>query len=131
MVQVIKIASTLQSVYEVEHFLNAVFKDLGFSRKIYCKIYLAVTEAVNNAIIHGNGKDKSKSVLISFHDYNDYFIVQIEDEGKGFDYAVVPDPRDPKNIRKESGRGIFIMKQYADKVNFENEGSMVQLTFNK
>ena len=131
MVQVIKIASTLQSVYEVEHFLNAVFKDLGFSRKIYCKIYLAVTEAVNNAVIHGNGKDKTKFVSINFHNYNDHFIVQIEDEGKGFDYTIVPDPRDPNNIRKESGRGIFIMKQYADKVNFEKQGSIVQLTFNK
>ena len=131
MVQTIKIASALQHISEVEHFLNAIFKDLRFSRKIYCRIYLAVTEAVNNAIIHGNDKNRSKFVSISFTDAKNKFIVQVEDEGSGFNYAIVPDPCDPNNIRKESGRGIFIMKQYADKVFFDQNGSTVQLIFNK
>ena len=131
MVQTIKIASILQNIYEVENFLNGVFKDLAFSRKVYCKIYLAVTEAVNNAILHGNKKDRSKFVTIIFYNNEDHFIVEVIDEGSGFEFDSIPDPREQINIRKESGRGIFIMKQYADKVKFHKGGSTVQLKFNK
>lgn len=131
MAQKIKIPSSLAHICEVEHFLNYVFKEYGLIRKIYCRMYLALTEAVNNAIIHGNCKDQSKSVTIKFDETFDQYIVSIKDEGEGFNYRKVPDPRNPSNIHKESGRGIFIMKQYADIVIFKQNGSFVKLIFNK
>lgn len=126
-----KIESSLQYVFSLEKFLNDIFRELSFSRKLYCRIYLAVLESFNNAVIHGNNKDSSKYVSISFIESVDQYIFIIDDEGVGFNYTNVPDPCLVGNIRKESGRGIFIMKQYADKVSFMNNGSSVKLIFNK
>jgi serine/threonine-protein kinase RsbW len=131
MVNKIKIKSLVRNICEVEYFLNTIFKDFQFSRKIYCKIYLATIEAVNNAIIHGNQCDASKTVTITFKIDEDRYIVSIKDEGPGFDFTSVSDPRSSKNIYKETGRGIFIMKQYSDKVKFNKEGTLVKLIFNK
>lgn len=129
--QTIKIASVITNIGKVEYFFNEIFKDLKFSRKIYCKIYLSVTEAVNNAIVHGNNLNENKIVSIIFKDDIDKYIVCVEDEGSGFNYNIIPDPREPINIKKEYGRGIFIMKQYADKVIFEKNGTLINLIFNK
>lgn len=131
MVQTIKISSCLHNVYNVEQFLNTIFKELAFTRKLYCRIYLAVLESVNNGIIHGNKKDNTKYVNIVFDETEEQYIFNIEDEGSGFSFVNLPDPRDIGNRNKESGRGIFIMKQYADKVNFTKNGACVQLIFNK
>ena len=127
----IKIQSIIKNIGQVEFFFNSLFKEFRFSRKTYCRIYLSCTEAVNNAIIHGNKANSERFVKISFEDKPSFFLVKIEDEGLGFDYNMVPDPRIPANIGKESGRGIFIMKEYADKVIFENNGASVLLIFNK
>jgi serine/threonine-protein kinase RsbW len=131
MVRTIKIASSRKNINEVEYYLNTIFRESKFSRKVYCRIFLAVSEAVNNAIFHGNNEDKSKFVIIEFKEFQEYIQLNIADEGLGFDYTNVPDPRNPQFIRNESGRGIFIMKEYADKVYFQKNGALVQLIFNK
>jgi len=131
MVNKIQIKSLVRNICEVEYFLNTIFRDFQFSRKIYCKIYLATIEAVNNAVIHGNKSDASKNVTVSFKIDVDKYIVSVKDEGPGFDYTNISDPRHANNIYKETGRGIFIMKQYADKVKFNKEGTLVKLIFNK
>lgn len=131
MIKSIKIQSTINSICEVELFLNDVFKELKFPRKIYCRIYLSTIEAVNNAILHGNLNEHSKYVNISFNDLKNMYSVIVKDEGNGFDYFNISDPTKPQNLSKESGRGIFIMKQYADKVRFNESGNSVKLYFNK
>ncbi|HKM94200.1 MAG TPA: ATP-binding protein [Prolixibacteraceae bacterium] len=131
MIKTIKIQSTTRNICEVELFLSQIFKELQFSRKIYCKIYLSTIEAVNNAILHGNNNVPTKNVDISFNNLKTKFSVIIKDEGNGFDYYNVSDPTKPLNLKKESGRGIFIMKQYADKVTFNESGNCVNLLFNK
>ena len=94
-------------------------------------MYLSTSEAFNNAILHGNQLDSSKYVNISFDETADQYLICIRDEGSGFDIFTIPDPTDKVNLRKESGRGIFIMKEYADKVRFSNNGAIVHLIFNK
>lgn len=131
MVHSIKIASTIQNINKIELFFNTIFKELKFSRKVYCKIYLSATEAVTNSIIHGNKKNPSSFVTLTFLEKDNQYIVTVEDEGSGFNYNILPDPLDKKNIMKESGRGIFIIKQYSDKVIFKNNGACVELIFNK
>lgn len=129
--QSINIASGYKNICEVECFLNSIFKELNFPRKLYCKMYLSTSEAFNNAILHGNQLDSSKYVNISFDETADQYLICIRDEGSGFDIFTIPDPTDKVNLRKESGRGIFIMKEYADKVRFSNNGAIVHLIFNK
>jgi len=94
-------------------------------------MYLSTSEAVNNAILHGNNKDSSKYVNITFEETEDHFMISVSDEGIGFDIHNIPNPTDKINLRKESGRGIYIMKEYADKVRFSKNGAMVHLIFNK
>jgi len=125
----IKIISSINRFCEIEGFLNSLFLQYNFSRKLYCKIYISVTEAVNNAIQHGNKNDINKFIVINFFAEDGKFIFNIEDEGVGFDFNNLPDPTLIDNIRNESGRGIFFMKKYADTVIFRNNGSCVQLIF--
>jgi serine/threonine-protein kinase RsbW len=127
----IKIISSTNRFCEVEGFLNSLFLEYKFSRKLYCKIYVAVSEAVNNAIQHGNLYNPNKFVSLSFFEIDNYFLISIEDEGIGFDYHILIDPTLSENICKESGRGIFFMKKYADEVKYLNDGSCVQLIFYK
>lgn len=127
----IKIISSSNRFCEIEGFLNSIFKHYNLSRKLYCKIYIAVSEAVNNAIQHGNKNDINKYIFIRFLEKENFIIFYIEDEGVGFDFNNLSDPTLSTNIRNESGRGIFFMKKYANEVLFLNNGSCVQLIFNK
>lgn len=128
---IIKIESSVKNICKVEFFLNSIFKDYKFSRKVYCRIYLSSLEAVNNAILHGNNNDPNKYVTIKFSDTPNQIIISVIDDGNGFDFQSVADPTMLANIKKESGRGIFIMKQYADKVKYNSKGNQVKLIFNK
>lgn len=127
----LKIKSDIKSFGEIENFIMELYKKEGFSRKTFCRMYLSVSEAVNNAIKHGNKLDPSKYVDITFVDTINSYLFQIKDQGLGFDYESIPDPTLEENIKKESGRGIYIMEKYADMIDFENNGSTVKLIFKK
>jgi serine/threonine-protein kinase RsbW len=127
----IKIGSSINRFCEVEEFLNSLLNEYNLTRKLYCKIYISVSEAVNNAIQHGNKNDINKSVVVIFLENSETISFIIEDEGIGFDFNNLLDPTLTDNLRNESGRGIFFMKKYADTVLFKNNGSQVQLIFYK
>lgn len=92
-------------------------------------ISIAVTEAVNNAIKHGNKEDSTKSIKIVFEVETDRIKIRIKDEGKGFQLEEVKDPRKNENLLKDDGRGILIMKALMDEVKVlsGNEGNVLQL----
>ena len=92
-------------------------------------ISIAVTEAVNNAIKHGNKEDSTKSIKIVFEVETDRIKIRIKDEGKGFQLEEVKDPRKNENLLKDNGRGILIMKALMDEVKVlsGNEGNVLQL----
>lgn len=125
------IGSNVKELCQVELYLNSLFKEQKFSRKVFCKMYLSVTEAVTNAIVHGNKLNQSKKVQIQFDCSKGSFDFYISDEGTGFKHQIVPDPTLPENLNKESGRGIFLMKQYTDNIEFLNNGSTIKLVFYK
>ena len=70
-------------------------------------------------------------VEIKVANQDDTFCIQIKDEGQGFSYQDLPDPTAPENLLKDSGRGVFLMKNLADEVEFQNTGSTVNLYFHK
>ncbi|MFQ5628471.1 MAG: ATP-binding protein, partial [bacterium] len=72
-----------------------------------------------NAIIHGNKQDQKKKVYLNIFIDNNTLKVVVQDEGKGFNPESLPDPLDPDNLLKESGRGIFILKSLMDDVSFD------------
>ena len=87
-------------------------------------------EAVNNAIVHGNKEDESKTVKVEFMVEQDYISIFIEDQGPGFNFYNVPDPTTPENIENIHGRGVYLMKHLADDVIFHGNGNRVEIRFN-
>ena len=90
---------------------------------------VAITEAVNNAIIHGNKTNTEKQVNVCLQRQRNVITCIITDEGEGFDFNQVPDPTAPENLEKEGGRGIFLMKHLSDMVIFSNDGTHVEIQF--
>ena len=64
-----------------------------------------------------------------FKSFPDRVSFTVKDEGSGFNYDSLPDPTNPENIEKPNGRGVFLMRNLADKVSFEDNGSKVILDF--
>ncbi len=126
----LKINSKADNLRLVEHLIDDVCRAYNVNEDNYGNILIAVTEAVNNAICHGNQNNPEKFVHIDFQRDDKQLIFSIKDEGPGFDYANLPDPTDPANIDKINGRGVFLMKNLADKIEFHNKGEQVSLAFN-
>lgn len=125
----LRIESRLTNLAIVENAIDTITSDAGITRENYGKILVSVMEAVNNAIIHGNKSDSGKFVEIELLLNKDSLVVIIQDEGKGFKHKEIPDPTDSENIRKTSGRGVFLMKKLADEIEFNNSGNCVKMTF--
>lgn len=128
-VQRLELASQLESLSQIESFVDEFCENYSISEDDYGNILIAITEAVNNAITHGNQMDPSKMVRLNIGGSSEEVEFVVEDEGEGFDVESVPDPTLPENIEKLSGRGIFLMRNLADEVSFENNGSKIKLTF--
>jgi serine/threonine-protein kinase RsbW len=125
----IQIPSLVENIRIVESFIENIKDKYSIDDDIYGNIMVAVTESVNNAITHGNNLDKSKNVTLTFTPNNNDLTFTISDEGPGFNYHNLPDPTAPENILKPGGRGIFLMKNLSDEVNFHHKGKTVELIF--
>jgi serine/threonine-protein kinase RsbW len=124
------IESKSESIQVVEKHIDNICKEVAVNKDYYGNILIAVTEAVNNAIHHGNKSNPNKSVNVQADKSEKELSFRIQDEGDGFDYDNLPDPTDPANIEKPHGRGVFLMKNLADDVDFEEQGKIVILKFN-
>ncbi len=126
----LEIESTPNNLITVEEFVNYFAVELGLDQEKINGLLLSVTEATTNAIIHGNKNNKLKLVRISVYVENSTLTIKIKDEGKGFDPKIVPDPTDPENLLKDSGRGLYLMRIYMDGLsyNYTPEGTETILT---
>lgn len=125
----IEIYSARENLRVVEKVIDEISLELNLSDEIYGNILVATMEATNNAIIHGNQLDPEKTVKVFIEKRKKTLLIRIVDQGKGFDYASVPDPTSPENIEKINGRGIFLMKRLSDDIRFEENGRVVELKF--
>ncbi len=125
------IRSERKSLSLIESMLQEMRIIFSLSDEQYYNLLITLTEAVNNAIVHGNKLDNNKSVIIKAECEKSVLMVSVQDQGKGFDYENLEDPLLPENLTKESGRGIFIMKKIADKVEFDcsTQGTLLKIYF--
>jgi serine/threonine-protein kinase RsbW len=117
------------SIYGVEELLTQVKSAYEIEDNIYQNMVICLTEAVNNAIFHGNKSDPGKKVRISsvYNDHSLSFVVS--DEGEGFDYSAIPDPTMTLHLKKEHGRGLFLIKELSDGIIFAGKGNVVFIYF--
>lgn len=123
------LSSNPKNVCRVEPFVENLIKRYEIDPELYGNILISLTEAVTNAIKHGNAEDESKTVRIRFEKQENDLAIQVTDEGSGFDYQNLPDPTTPENLLKIGGRGVFLMKQLSDEVKFMDNGSTVEIHF--
>jgi serine/threonine-protein kinase RsbW len=123
------LSSCITNVVQVEQYAESLQKHYSISLDKYPDILISLTEAVNNAIIHGNNQDLEKQVLIQSQKTQKGLVIMVSDEGSGFNPQNLPDPTCQENICECGGRGVFLMKELCDKISFDNNGSTVKLFF--
>ena len=128
--QKLRIPSRAENIILVERMVEDVCDLYNIGEDYYGNILIAITEAVNNAIYHGNAANPTKNIDILFRTHKDHVSFVVKDEGTGFNFSNLPDPTNPENVDKPNGRGVFLMRNLADKVSFEDNGSTVILDFN-
>ena len=112
----------------VSEGLEQMLKERGWGEEDIIAVDLAVREGLANAIRHGCHNDPSKQVqcCVTFDGPGEVVIV-IRDPGTGFDTQAVPDPMDPENVLKSSGRGVYLINQLMDEVGFRDGGREVEM----
>ncbi len=127
--EMLVLSSEPKNVSKVEPFIERLVGKYHIRPDVYGNILITLTEAVTNAIVHGNASNSKKNVEVSLQKAENNLTFIISDEGKGFDYSNLPDPTAPENLLKVGGRGVFLMKQLSDLVIFSNNGSTVEIQF--
>jgi serine/threonine-protein kinase RsbW len=112
---------------EVQERIVSRLEELGYPPRDVFGCRLALEEALVNAIKHGNANDPDKTVRIQCRIAVDQFIIEIEDQGPGFDPEDVPDPTAEENLEKPSGRGIMLMRAFMTRVDYQGRGNRVLL----
>lgn len=123
----ISIPSKIESIDEVVVKSVEFAKEVGFAEDAIFGIDMAVREAVANAVKHGNKLDETKKVDVTLNNLTEGLEIIVRDFGEGFHVDQVPDPTNPENLLKDSGRGILFMQNFVDTVEWHNhpEGGML------
>lgn len=124
-----KLSSVPESITYVESFIEKIRDKISITDEVYGNILVALTEAVNNAIFHGNKCDATKMVGLAMEAKNNVLVFTIKDEGRGFNYNSLPDPTAPENLERPAGRGVFLMRHLSDKIHFADNGRLVEMHF--
>ena len=113
----------------IQTLTGRVCEQMDFDEDTSYWIWLATQEALNNAIKHGNKMDQDKFVHLLMQAKDGEFVISIKDEGEGFDHTKIPDPTAKENLLKTSGRGLFYMRNFMDRVEYSvQDGTKVTLT---
>lgn len=125
----------LQSVFSEAEKIPALIEELdgqlSMKSEMKDRLTLALSEAVTNAIVHGNREDLSKRVYVAIEITDTKITASVLDEGDGFQANDVPDPLTDENILKTGGRGLLFMEEFADNVHYGQDGRQVILEFNR
>ena len=122
--------SSFEEMEKLEPFVTQLQQWTSFGEELHDRLLLTLSEAVNNAIIHGNNQQRHKKITVFAIHKEHHLQISVEDEGNGFDPTKLPDPLKEENLLNEGGRGIYLIKQYADDVRFSKKGSKIIMEFN-
>jgi serine/threonine-protein kinase RsbW len=125
----LKLPSNLRSINVLDSFVQDVVHQYKISQEVHGNMLISLTEAVTNAITHGNHYDENKVVQINLQKKSDTIAIRVSDQGRGFDPANVPDPTCEENICKCGGRGVFLMQRLCDQIQYKDNGRTVEMHF--
>lgn len=129
----IELRSDRTEIHKVEQVLINLNEQLHFREDRFINLQIAVSEAVVNAIVHGNAEDPAKKVHVIVNYTDEMVEVKVRDEGGGFDISTIPDPTNEENLLKESGRGVYIIMSLVDEFycNSDEKGTEMGLVIRK
>ena len=130
----LELESRIESIARAAEVAAQVVGRLGLGDEAAFGVDMAVREAVTNAVLHGNRQDAAKKVEVKFRGSREMLEITVRDRGAGFNLDNVPDPTDPQNLLKASGRGILFMRTFMDDVEYSRHpegGTVVRMTKRK
>ena len=119
-----------KSLLSLESWINSLCETYSISAELYGNILIALSEAVNNAITHGNKNIVDKEAFVEAYIADNILVFTVTDQGEGFNFLNLPDPTLPENLEKPQGRGIFLMNHLSDGVVYQEPGNSVEISFN-
>jgi len=125
--------STHEEATKVPDFVSDIQDKASLSEEETSTFMLLLSEAVDNAIEHGNQYDAKKSVSVDIEISKTEIVARVTDEGKGFDTekSTSKNPLDDENLLNTGGRGIFIIRELSDSLEFLNNGSTLQFKIHR
>ncbi|MGH7720997.1 MAG: ATP-binding protein [Gemmatimonadaceae bacterium] len=130
----LRIPSDVRYIERVVELVTRQCEELAYHpRQIALNVPVALTEALSNAILRGNREASSKTVQVRADVDRDRLVLEVVDEGKGFDLEkCLRDPTSPDNLMREDGRGLFLMSRLMDRIErFDNHGNVVRMTLRR
>lgn len=125
---VLELPSDLRVIEAAVNYLVGRCRAYAFGgSRLEFNLRVSLTEALANAILYGNRSDPGKTIRVEVSLSNHRIVVSVEDEGHGFDPESVPDPTLPENLQRTGGRGVFLIRQLMDEVQYSDRGNSVRL----
>lgn len=117
---------------EIEGLVRKVFFSLSDEGVILedgdiFRLRLALEEAVLNAMKHGNKFNEDLVVGVEVLNTDGEIVLRVEDQGQGFNYNRIADPTQGSNLLKTSGRGVFLIRNIMDRVEFNDKGNVITM----
>jgi len=125
----LKIESSLDQMFQVEQFVEEISGEYLLYGSYFGNILMAVSEAVENAIVHGNSQDKRKYVRIMLENTKEGIWISVSDEGKGFDHTAYTGTRNSEIALGSEKNGLYLIQALADEVNFREKGCIIEMLF--
>jgi len=125
----LQIKSKPENVGMVEPFIDRIRQRFHLLDDLYFNMLVVLTEAVNNSILHGNQADPYKKVHVQCRPNGQQLRFTITDEGNGFNPEGLPDPTAPERLTQPNGRGVYLMRQLSEKVEYSDQGRRVDIQF--
>lgn len=119
--------SAISLMHSVLDYLMKRVEKVGVVNPESSNLFIALDEAFVNAVKHGNKFDASKTVRVSAEVSTTEARFTVEDEGEGFDVNAIPDPRNPENLFKASGRGVLFIHNIMDEVTYNERGNRLTM----
>jgi len=124
---VIEVPSEIKYIKDISSKILKLLATYGIDDDTLFDIKLCAEEALRNAIEHGNGCDKKRSVKVSLWVDDGKVNIEVEDKGSGYNPELLPDPTDNGNLMKNSGRGVYLIKKLMDEVKFNKAGNTITM----